>query len=189
MGEPDYLIHQLAQRAGVSVRTVRFYIDEGLLPPPPTRGRYAVYGDDYLERLELIRLLKARFLPLKEIRARLEGLSGSQVRAALREEQRRAASRPARGGQAPAQGSSALEYIDQLLNQQQAPRIRDAKQAYAPARAHLFEQPAPSAGQTWARIPLADGVELHIRQPLEPTAQEALERLLDYAQHLFNRSI
>ncbi len=86
MTESDYQIHELADKAGVSVRTIRFYIKEGLLPSPQVRGRYAGYSDDYLERLELIRLLKDQFLPLREIRVRTQGLSQEEVRAALSSE-------------------------------------------------------------------------------------------------------
>jgi DNA-binding transcriptional MerR regulator len=86
MTESDYQINELAKKAGVSVRTIRFYIDEGLLPSPPSQGRYAVYSEDHLERLELIRLLKDKFLPLKEIRMRLSGISQEDVRAAIAHE-------------------------------------------------------------------------------------------------------
>ena len=86
MTESDYQINELAKKAGVSVRTILFYIDEGLLPPPPVQGRYASYSDEYLERLELIRLLKERFLPLKEIRIRMNDLSQEDVRTAIAQE-------------------------------------------------------------------------------------------------------
>ena len=59
MVDSDYQINELAKRAGVSVRTIRFYIDEGLLPAPTNRGRYSTYTDEYLDRLELIRMLTA----------------------------------------------------------------------------------------------------------------------------------
>jgi len=42
MTESDYQINELAKKAGVSVRTIRFYNAEGLLPSPPSQGRYAV---------------------------------------------------------------------------------------------------------------------------------------------------
>ena len=65
MVDDPLLISDLAERAGVSVRTIRFYISEGLLPPPQAHGRYSVYDEEYLTRIELIKLLKNAFLPLK----------------------------------------------------------------------------------------------------------------------------
>ncbi|MEU0046865.1 MerR family transcriptional regulator [Streptomyces werraensis] len=61
-------IDELAARAGVTVRTVRFYGTKGLLPPPvlgPRRvGRY---GRGHLARLELIEELQSRGMTLAAI--------------------------------------------------------------------------------------------------------------------------
>jgi len=68
-------IGELADRAGVSVATIKFYIREGLLPPPPVKtGRTMGYYDEaYLERLLLIRKLRdEHYLPLRAIRLLLE---------------------------------------------------------------------------------------------------------------------
>lgn len=72
-GEPPYLrMSELAARAGVSIATIKYYIREGLLPPPPVKtGRTMGYYDEaYLERLLLIRRLReVHFLPIRVIRA------------------------------------------------------------------------------------------------------------------------
>jgi DNA-binding transcriptional MerR regulator len=68
-------IGELADKAGVSVATIKFYIREGLLPPPPVKtGRTMGYYDEaYLERLLLIRKLREEhFLPIRAIRLLLE---------------------------------------------------------------------------------------------------------------------
>lgn len=65
-------IGELAARSGVSVATIKFYIREGLLPPPPVKtGRTMAYYDlPYLERLRTIRALREEhYLPLRVIRA------------------------------------------------------------------------------------------------------------------------
>lgn len=51
-------VDELAARADVSVRTVRFYAGKGLLPPPHLEGRLGRYGSVHLARLELIRELQ-----------------------------------------------------------------------------------------------------------------------------------
>jgi DNA-binding transcriptional MerR regulator len=64
-------VGELAARAGVSVATVKYYIREGLLPPPPFKtGRTMGYYDGaYLERLVLIRRLREEsYLPVKVIK-------------------------------------------------------------------------------------------------------------------------
>lgn len=73
---PEYLrIGELAERAGVSVATIKYYIREGILPPPPIKtGRTMGYYDQaYLDRVKTIRVLREEhFLPLRVIRAVLE---------------------------------------------------------------------------------------------------------------------
>jgi DNA-binding transcriptional MerR regulator len=54
----ELTVDQLAARAGVSVRTVRFYAGKRLLPPPRLVGRTGYYGPAHLARLTLIRELQ-----------------------------------------------------------------------------------------------------------------------------------
>jgi DNA-binding transcriptional MerR regulator len=51
-------VDELAERTGITVRTLRFYASEGLLPAPERRGRVAYYGETHRLRLELIRTLQ-----------------------------------------------------------------------------------------------------------------------------------
>lgn len=65
-------IDELAARAGVTVRTVRFYASRGLLPPPRLRGRLGLYGGDHLARLDLIRELQTLGFTLTAIEHHLQ---------------------------------------------------------------------------------------------------------------------
>jgi DNA-binding transcriptional MerR regulator len=82
---------ELTAAADVSVRTVRYYIAEGLLPPPERSGPGSSYTQGHLDRLLLIQRLKEAYLPLKEIRRRLSGLSDDEVRSLLAAGNNRAA--------------------------------------------------------------------------------------------------
>ncbi|GAA2804342.1 MerR family transcriptional regulator [Kitasatospora paracochleata] len=53
-GPREYRVEELAEAAGVSVRTVRFYRERRLLQPPRKEGRIAWYGEEHLARLRLI---------------------------------------------------------------------------------------------------------------------------------------
>lgn len=72
---PTLTVDELAARAGVTVRTVRFYGTRGLLPPPvigPRRvGRY---GPEHLSRLALIEELQRQGMTLAAIERYLEQL-------------------------------------------------------------------------------------------------------------------
>jgi len=54
----EMTVDDLATRTGMTVRTVRFYASEGLLPAPTRRGRVAYYDARHRMRLDLIRTLQ-----------------------------------------------------------------------------------------------------------------------------------
>ncbi len=67
--EPRYGIQELADLADVSRRTVRYYVQEGLLPPPLGVGRGDHYGPAHLDRLLHVKALQAAGRSLDDIRA------------------------------------------------------------------------------------------------------------------------
>ncbi|WP_280697502.1 MerR family transcriptional regulator [Kitasatospora sp. GP82] len=61
-------IGELAEHAGVTVKTVRFYSDRGLLPETTrSTGGHRRYGPEALDRLHLIRSLRTLDLPVSEV--------------------------------------------------------------------------------------------------------------------------
>ncbi|MCD6057222.1 MAG: putative transcriptional regulator, MerR family, partial [Thermomicrobiales bacterium] len=90
-GAERLTLGELTAAADVSVRTVRYYIAEGLLPPPEGSGPGSSYTQGHLDRLRLIQRFKEAYLPLKEIRRRLSGLSDDEVRSMLAASDNRAA--------------------------------------------------------------------------------------------------
>jgi DNA-binding transcriptional MerR regulator len=187
-----YTISELAEAAGATARTVRFYTAEGLLPPPDARGRYALYSNEHLDRLRLIDRLKDAHQPLNAIRLRLERLTPEDIASLLDE----------------APGKRGRESLDDLLiKSAEAIRARSAKLREHPVRQSSF--PEIANGQvrdseialledtremtsyyeretdTWQRIQLAQGVELNVRLPLSEECREAIEGLKREAVRLF----
>jgi len=68
MSEALYAIGELADLAGISRRTVRYYVQEGLLPPPLGLGRGNHYGREHLDRLLQVKALQEAGRTLDEIR-------------------------------------------------------------------------------------------------------------------------
>ncbi len=64
-------IDDLADLGGVSRRTVRYYVQEGLLPPPLGVGRGRHYDESHLRRLLDVKAQQEAGLSLDEIRSRL----------------------------------------------------------------------------------------------------------------------
>ena len=74
-----YSVGELAELGGVSRRTVRYYVQEGLIPTPLGVGRGAHYGPEHLERLLRVKAMQEGGMRLEEIRAALSARRGRAV--------------------------------------------------------------------------------------------------------------
>ena len=211
MHNDSYDLAELSDLADVTPRTVRYYVQQGLLPSPGARGLGARYDRGHLDRLQLIKRLQREHLPLAEIRARLAALSDAEVGALLEE--------PDRAGR----HGSALAYVQDVLagrpprrapntpprRSTAAPQssaeslrcLREEPSGYDPAApadgapmraapdedaggAAAHEPPGP-ARSTWERVALAPDVELHVRRPLSRAQNKLVDRLIEHARTLF----
>ena len=67
--ETGVRIGELARRAGVTAKAIRFYERKGVLPPARrTANRYRVYGDDAAEILGFVKQASGLGLTLAEIK-------------------------------------------------------------------------------------------------------------------------
>jgi DNA-binding transcriptional MerR regulator len=181
MTKAMYDIKELCAEAGVTARTVHFYIQQGLLPPAGSQGPGAKYDLGHMARLKLIKLLQKEHLPLSEIRRQLESLDDAKVQALVSEQSSHC--QPA--------NSSAVEYIRSVLtgtrhvtsqpaagglfrSQTAAPSLEERTAAYSTRR--LAER------SQWERIVLASDVELHIRRPLSRSQNRKIEALIQHAR-------
>jgi len=184
-----YSLTELADLAGVTPRTVRYYLAQGLLPTVGQSGPGSKYDPDHLARLRLIRRLQGEHLPLAEIRRRLDDLADDEIRDL--------AGRP---DPAPSTGS-ALDYLRTVLGDGpgggpgRSRLLRTAVPALASG--HIVEPygatPAPASAQNtapplersqWERIALAPDIELHIRRPLSRAQNKQVDRLVTIAREL-----
>ncbi len=74
-----YSVGELAELGGVSRRTVRYYVQEGLIPTPVGLGRGAHYGPEHLEKLLRVKAMQEGGMMLEEILAAFSGKRGRAV--------------------------------------------------------------------------------------------------------------
>ena len=79
MEQSSYRIGELAEKAGVTKRTIHYYMGRGLLPTSEGAGLGTTYSDEHLYRIMLIKKLQDAWLPLDEIRKRISGMSLQDV--------------------------------------------------------------------------------------------------------------
>lgn len=66
-------IGAVASRSGLTVKTIRFYCDEGLIQPSSrSEGGYRLFDEGVFAELALIRTLRAMEIPLPDVRQILE---------------------------------------------------------------------------------------------------------------------
>ncbi|MFM7314895.1 MAG: MerR family transcriptional regulator [Cyanobium sp.] len=66
-------IGEVARRSGLTVKTIRFYCDEGLIQPVSrSEGGYRLFDESVFAELTLIRTLRAMEIPLQDVRQTLE---------------------------------------------------------------------------------------------------------------------
>jgi DNA-binding transcriptional MerR regulator len=208
--DATYTLQELCDAAGVTVRTVRYYVSQGLLRSPSGAGPLSRYDGGHLARLRLIRRLQRDHLPLAEIRRRLAALSDQEAIDLLEQP-------------TPEPSGSALDYIRSALSSRGVspaatspapapamappPRLVLGSPAMAPAPP---PPPAPAAGparaaeerapyrtdpsdgpdrSTWERIALDPDIELHVRRPLSRPQSRAVDRLVQAARRILKEDL
>lgn len=189
--EVKLTLKELCHAAGVSERTVRYYIQQGLLPPPQGAGPASRYSLEHLSRLTLIRRLKAALLPLGEIKHLMSELPTSDLEEVAHEFYHELARANPLSSEAirPLSPKGAKEKV--------APELK----VFVPTKIELEDAPAQPietasisnskqllAGGKWNRLLISAGLELHYEEGGEHDKaqnREKLARLLDFAQQLY----
>jgi len=162
---PDLEISELCERVDMPLRTVRYYIQQGLLPPTQREGagRGPRYGQIHVATLRAIRELQKQGLTLEAIRERLAALD--------------------------MRGLARLASADERNTSPDAPPSPRMSFRMAPpdessmVSASRVLSPEPPRSH-WERIAITHDIELHVRRPLSPYWNKRLEALLVMARRL-----
>ena len=197
MSHDSYSLSDLAGMTGLEERTIRSYIERGLLPGAQARGRAATYSKEHLSRLYVIKSLR-RARPnigLSEIRIFFQGLSPEQIER-LASGSITAATRVINGsGQ---DGTDAQEGA--AGDDGEVPRTIDWEQSAAKLtgverlvcllrEVSGFTPPTPmSKVEGWQRIAVTPDVELSVRAGFDEDLIAAFRELADLLRNLLQRT-
>ena len=197
-----FTLDDLVKKSGFSTRTIRFYIQEGLLQGPDSRGKFAHYSQQHLDRLEMIQKLKRLRLPLEEIRNLLNTMTPGEINQIRQDsdlpDQETFKKKEGKKLPAPTAGSSALAYIQNLTQaRENIQQLSESQDRTLPTtrkpriRSHSRERnkkkPKPTnRTETWQRIILQDGIELHVREDFDLHEEIRVKKLIEYIQQLFS---
>jgi DNA-binding transcriptional MerR regulator len=146
MNQELMTIRQLAERAGVTQRTIRYYTDEGLIDAPVDRVRTPRYTERHLLQLLAAARLKASFLPLRVIRARLAGMDDAELNDVIQ------------SAPQPVEEIVANEVVNEMVAAHHVDRVVTGGANYAPATANPNDTEV-----RWHRYVIDDGIEIHFR--------------------------
>ncbi len=175
-----YTLQGLADASGMPVRTLRYYLAQGLLPAPARQGRLTRYPESTLRRLALVKRLRAANLPLADIRDRLSAMPDTEVEAAL----------GPRGMATQLELSTGLGVPPVYIVRPPGVSAPPGAHEHHSLLSHDALARPPAAARTqWERIWIEPGVELHVQRPLTRLAAKRVERLVAHARDLLERDL
>lgn len=192
MKTAELTIEELANQSGLPLRTLRFYIQEGILQGPDTRGKFARYSQQHLDRIELIRRLKDLRTPIQEIKHMLENISEEELHQLLKYQDLVVSQftnlqvnqfKERRISEA---GKSALDYIQNIFPDISKDASGDTRITLRSPLAQIAEgkEVKRSRQETWRRIVIADGIEINIREPRNRNEEIKIEKIVKHMQNL-----
>jgi DNA-binding transcriptional MerR regulator len=198
MSAIDYSLNDLADATGLEARTIRSYIERGLLPGAQTRGRAATYSTEHLSRLQVIRSLR-RARPnigLSEIRIVLQSLNPEQIHGLASGSLTAATGAIHEPIQPEHAGSQGLAEDDEseiprTINwERSAAKLTGAERLVCLLReVSGFMPPAPTSKvEVWQRIAVTPDVEFSVRADFNANQLVAFRELADLLRHLLQRT-
>lgn len=163
---PDLKLTELAETCGVSPRTVRYYVQRGLLPAPVFRGRDTAYGEEHIVRLRAIKRLQEAYLPLDAIERELKQRPLSELREI------------ADGARTIAPVLPGAETAHEVLRN--APPAASVPPVSSSIPRGFPTSPAPEsprAAARYQRFVLAPGLELHLSEDASDEVKQWAERI------------
>ena len=188
----ELTLEDLVNISGLPIRTVRFYIQEGLLPGPDSRGKNARYTEGHLERLEWIQRLKEHHRPLREIRILLNNMTPREIKALLNGQEKMQeylSNFNVKGEDAidhlPV-GNSALDYIRSVEGKEG--KTQEATDPTVNLNLSASASVSPSSidiRESWQRIVIGDGIELNLKLPIRSEDKARIDELIAFTRRLF----
>lgn len=156
---PPFSLDDLAAAAGESPRTIRFWIQEGLLPAALGGGRAAFYSQDHMDRLMFITRVRQQVggrLPLGMLRHTLDQLWATNPDIVRR---------VARGEEAVHVADLMTGTTPSPIQPPPTPPRRSSADTGQPGKAPGAQNSTQRthAAATWTTIQLRDGLELRLR--------------------------
>ena len=192
MKQKRYTIQELSELTGYSRRTIRYYIQEGLLEPPAGRGRGGYYYDSHWDALSKIRQLQNQGLQLASISRILKSAEMATLEKDVVHKEEMAwegyvaETTPLGDETLPAKGEFPVERSRQASRLPHPSKPQHPQHPQHPP--HPRKIPQPPARQVWIRYHIADGVALHIRRDIDIEQRKKIDQVIRLADAILKTS-
>jgi DNA-binding transcriptional MerR regulator len=131
-------------------RTIRFYLSEGLIEvPEERRGSASLFSYRNLLQVLVVKKLQAEHFPIRKIREIVAGRSEEELEDLLAED-----------GSTKYSHRDPMTYLQGLLS---TPKHHNSEIVASLSMPLMMAEMSPQESNSWRRVELMDGLELHIR--------------------------
>jgi DNA-binding transcriptional MerR regulator len=203
--DTQYTIEQLSELTGVPVRTIRSYVEKGLLKAPPHRGPKTRYYEEHRKVLETIRLLKHQGIKgISGIRDYLDSMSPEEIeeifhQTSTRNELKDSSKSGASGGGI---GMSTLEFISSARKRANSKNLRPRRKSWGPDFSQVLEkelaEKSPASrnsversayASSWTEFRVSDDVKIVVRGTLDVDEERNFGKIARFVRKLLRKSL
>ncbi|MEJ7839156.1 MAG: MerR family transcriptional regulator [Thermomicrobiales bacterium] len=199
-----YSLNELTDMTGVTSRTVRYYVSEGLLPPPVAAGPRSYYSDNHVQRLRLIGFMKDAYLPLREIRRRLQELNDDEIYDAIVELGAESGSVVRQDAPIRLEDAVAYEPLSEPAADQPRDQLEPQTWPFVASRPGDYGEPVPQEqawrlprpikaarhdphnSTVWRKLAIGDSAEFLVEERLYQRRKEQVDALVVWAQRILD---
>lgn len=190
--EKKYTIDDLSELTGYSRRTIRYYIQEGLLDAPAGRGKGGFYFDSHLSQLQLIKQLQGRGMSLSAIFKYME--RDQEPREQFNNEYIKPDWNPKMSEErfpAVKQRANMMKRKMDKISGEEMLQI-DKKilynKSFIPDR-QFYALPPQSPRDVWVRYEVTPGLEINIRRDVEENQKRKIDDIIRIAREILGKDL
>jgi DNA-binding transcriptional MerR regulator len=193
-----YTIEQLSELTGYSRRTIRYYVEEGLIDSPAGRGKGGFYFDSHLNKLGIIKQLQERGMSLSAISAYMKQNTVPGQRSygeyANLSADSRISGQPFPGARDRTGMMRKKIFGDSANLQSKEPEVNEIKQDNIFFDINFSEEPLYSAAalqpqrDVWIKYEISPGLEINVRREVEQEHKKKVEDIIKIAQQILGKN-
>jgi DNA-binding transcriptional MerR regulator len=192
-----YTIEQLSELTGYSRRTIRYYVEEGLIDSPAGRGKGGFYFDSHINKLGIIKQLQERGMSLSAISAYLKqnAVPGQRYygEQAYLSADSRISGQPFPGARDRTGMMRKKIFGDSSNLKNREPEVNEIRQDNIFFDINFSEEPLYCAAapqpqrDVWVKYEISPGFEINARREFEQEHKKKIEDIIKIARQILGK--